>query len=170
MKTRVKLFLFSIFVLTSWTAMADLRIAVVDIDRAIIASDYAKTELKKLQEDTTFKANLDKYSQLREQLQSHQKEASANNLTWSSGQKQDFKKELEGKLTDLNKLGQQLDQQRLTVERNIQQQLSPKIKQIMDDMIKEKQLSMLLRSDSLHYRKPEHDLTQELLERLNKAQ
>ncbi len=150
-------------------AVAQQAIAVIDIERAAIQSDYAKNSIKKLQDSDTFKQNLAVYKRLGGEFKAMQKDGQTNGLTWSDEQKAAHTSKLEKKLAEINKIGGQLDSEKAAVERRIQKELTPKIEKIVPEIIKDKKLGLLLNSRAVYFRTPEYDITQELIDRLNKS-
>ncbi len=152
----------------SGVVIAQQAIAVIDIERAAIQSNYAKSSIKKLQESDTFKKNLDLYKRLGGEFKALQNDGKTNGLTWSDEQKAAHTSKLEKKLAEINKVGGQLDSEKAAVERRIQKELTPKIEKIVPEIIKDKKLGLLLNSRAVYFRTPEYDITQELTDRLNK--
>lgn len=149
-------------------AQQNQNIAVIDIEAAAINSDYAKSEIKKLRESKTFKANLTELERLKKEFNSLQEEAKANSLTWSDDQKKAHRKKLKEKVTEVNKVGGQLDAEKAAVDKRIQKELIPKIEEIVPKFIEEKKLGLLINARAAYYRTPDFDITQDLIDRLNK--
>jgi outer membrane protein len=160
--------IFFLVLVFSSLSYAQQNIAVIDIETAAIRSDYAKSEIEKLKQSDTFKKNLDEYNALGKEFQALQKEGQANGLTWSDEQKQAHKKKMEEKVVLLNKIGGQLDAEKAAVDKRIQQELTPRIEKIVPEIIKNKKIDLLLKSQAAYFVIPEYNITQDLIDRLNK--
>jgi outer membrane protein len=166
------LFKKSIFILLlSFTGVtfAQEKIAVIDLEAAAINSDYAKKAIEDLNKSATFKKNRDTHTAITKEIQDMQKDAQANGLTWSDEEKKIFNVKLEEKLKNLKKVRAQIDQERAAVEQQIQKELTPKIEKIIPEIIKEKNLGLLINARAAYFRTPDFDITKDLVDRLNKA-
>ena len=162
------LLLISLLVLITPVAIAQ-KIAVVDINKAATDSDYAQSEINKLLESEDYKKSVERYKNLRAEVESLQKEGKANELTWSEQQKQDQLNKIRGRIKELKVLGGEIDNAKLAVNRRYMQELAPQMKQIIKEMVTEKKLDLLLSAEAAYYKAPASDITQELTERLNKS-
>ena len=70
-------------------------------------------------------------------------------------------------MTILKKIGNKLDSEKAAVENRIQKELTPKIEEIIPQIIKDKKLGLLVNARAAYFRTPEFDVTQELIDRLN---
>ena len=149
-------------------ALAQQKIAVINIEVAMLNSNYAKASIKVLKESAAYKAKLDEYGRLRKEFQSLNEEAKTNGLTWSDEQKLAHRKKVEAQVQVINKLGGELEAENVAVEKNIQKELTPKIEKIVSEIIKEKELGLLINARAAYFRTPDFDITKDLVERLNK--
>jgi len=169
MSTFFKSLTFLCVISFSAISLAQQSIAVVDIEGAVANSNYAKEARKKLENSATFQKKRARYNALGKELKSMEKEAQTNGLTWSNEQKKSHNKTAQGKLAEINKIGNQLESEISQINKKMAKDLNPKIDEIIKSIIKEKQLGILLKAQTVHYATPQYDISKELLDRLNKA-
>lgn len=167
--SRTMLSVLVLIALTPVLAHAQQNIAIIDIEGAALNSEYAKQQRKILEQNESFKQKRTQYSELGKNLQGMEQDAKTNGLTWSQEQKKAHNSEAKSKLNELNKLGQELDAEVKKMNATIAKELNPKIDAIVKAMLKEKNIGLLLKPNTVHFASPGFDLTPELLERLNKA-
>lgn len=153
----------------SAVSFAQANIAVIDIDGAVANSNYAKEARKKLENSESFQKKRARYSELGKELKTMEKNAQTNGLTWSDEEKRNHNKAAKEKLSEINKIGNQLDSEISQINKQMAKDLNPKIDEIVKSIIKEKQLGILLKAQTVHYATPQFDITKELLDRLNKS-
>jgi len=158
-----------LFLFTAPFAVAQ-KIAVINIDKAAIESDYAQGEIKNLLESDGYKKQVEAYKGLRAEVEALQKEGKANELTWSEDQNKEQLNKIRSRVNQLQTLGGEIENAKSVVNRRLLKELTPKLKKIINDMILEKKLDLLLNAQAAHYVAPGSDLTKELTERLNKLE
>ena len=151
------------------TAYSESNISVIDLNRTLSASNYAQQELQALKSNPEYKKLIDAIKGLQKELGDLQKKGETESLTWSDEQKQQHVSLMQGKFTQFNQLGNQQAEIQKQLERKVEQTLTPKIEEIVNVIIEEKGISLLLTSKAVFYRKPEYDITQEVIDRLNKS-
>lgn len=160
---------FLMLVLLPAMAFAQHKVAVIDLEAAIGRSQYANDELAKLQDDPQFKSDFARYNELGQEIQKLQKQAQTESLTWSNAKKQEQSELIQEKVEDINQIGKRLDSEKAKVERKIQKDMMPLIEKIVPEIIKEKELDVLLNARAVFYRNVDVDITQNLVERLDKV-
>ena len=145
------------------------KIMAVDLDRALLLSDYAQQQLQVLKSNADYKKFSTQAKGLETELAELQKKGKANSLTWSDQQKQDHVALMQGKIDQLRTITRQQTVMRQRAEAKVEQELAPKVETIVNDIIQEKNIGLLIDSKAVHYRTAEFDITKEVVERLNKA-
>ncbi len=154
--------------LSAYTAEAN-NIAVIDIEGAVAKSNYAQKARKDLENSKSFQDMRTRYNELGKQLEAMEKDAKANGLTWSKEQKESHNQSAKEKLLEIKKINRQLDSEVNEINKKMAQELNPRIDTIVNDIIKEKNIGLLLKAGAVHFATPGFDITEELLERLNKT-
>lgn len=141
----------------------------IDLSRALLLSDYAQQKLQGLKTDADYKKLSAQAKTLETELGELQKKGKANGLTWSDQQKQDHVKLMQGKIDQLRGITRQQAVMKQRVEANIEKELAPKVENIVNEIIKEKNIGLLVDSKAVYYRTAEFDITKEVVKRLNAA-
>jgi len=168
MKKNILLFVaFFSFLSSNFVFSEGLNIAVADLDRALRISNYSLKQYKILQADENYKQLIEKINGIREEIESIKKDGETKSLTWSESQKQEHVKKGQKKVAEINNLASQELSVRRRLDSSIHQELTPQVEKIVNDIIEEKSIGLLLKSQSVHFYTPTFDITEEIVKRLN---
>ncbi|MBX2807501.1 MAG: OmpH family outer membrane protein [Cellvibrionaceae bacterium] len=156
-----------LLLMPSGKVLAQQTIAVMSIENAIIASDYAQQQLQALEKTELIQNRLKKFNALNKELQDLQKTILANELTSSAEEKESQQKQFKEKLDERNVVGKNLELEKQALLRKIQQQLLPRVNDIVPKIVEEKKIDMLVDANAVHFVAEPYNLTQELINRLN---
>jgi len=163
----VVLVLVSILSLASVTVAAETKIAVIDIQQAMFASDYAQNSVKVAQESADFVALRAKAEGSAADLQSLGKEAETKRLTWSAEQVTAQQKKMSYAKADYDLAVQKIQGEQKQLQQKIMQELSPQFQEALAQVVQEEGITLLLRSESVIVASPENRLTAKVIDRLN---
>ena len=163
----VVLVLVSIVSLASVTVAAETKIAVIDIQQAMFASDYAQNSVKEAQESADFVALRAKAEGSAADLQSMGKEAETKRLTWSAEQVTAQQKKMSYAKADYDLAVQKIQGEQKQLQQKIMQELSPQFQEALAQVVQEEGITLLLRSESVIVASPENNLTAKVIDRLN---
>ncbi|MFM1604819.1 MAG: OmpH family outer membrane protein [Porticoccaceae bacterium] len=163
----VVLVLVSILSLASVTVAAETKIAVIDIQQAMFASDYAQNSVKEAQESADFVALRAKAEGSAADLQSMGKEAETKRLTWSAEQVTAQQKKMSYAKADYDLAVQKIQGEQKQLQQQIMQELSPQFQEALAQVVQEEGITLLLRSESVIVASPENNLTAKVIDRLN---
>lgn len=161
------LVVFISFLSSSFVFSEGLNIAVADLDRALRISNYSLKQYKILQADENYKQLIEKINGIREEIESIKKDGETKSLTWSESQKQEHVQKGQKKVAEINNLANQELSVRRRLDSSIHQELTPQVEKIVNDIIEEKSIGLLLKSQSVHFYTPTFDITEEIVKRLN---
>lgn len=147
------------------SAAAELKVAVLDTQRALVESEEAKillqqaqTELQK--EETEVKALGEDIVQLQEKLKT-------DGEVMSATEQRKLQKDIEDKQIDyqflVNKLQKEVNDRR----QELLQQMVPKIDKVLRDLIEIEGYDMIMERANLRYVNSKHDITRKVTEMLN---
>jgi len=151
--------------LTAGAAAAELKIAVLDTQRALVESEEAKKLVERInrelqQEEADAKKLNDEVRGLQEKL-------AKDGEVMSASEKRKVTKDIEDKQIDLqfmvNKLQKELNDRR----QELLQQMVPKVDAVLKDLIELEGYDLILERGSLRYANPKHDITRKVTEKLN---
>jgi len=156
-----------LFLLTlgAGVASADLKIAVLDTQRALVESEEAKILLKHAQEE--LQKEEDDVRSLGEEILALQEKLKKDGEVMSAIEQRRMTKDIEDKQIDyqflVNKLQKQVNDRR----QELLQQMVPKIDKVLKDLIEIEGYDMIMERGNLRYVNTKHDITRKVTERLN---
>lgn len=144
---------------------ADLNIAVLDTQRALVESEEAKTLVEKINRE--LKQEEADAKKLSDEIRGMQEKLNKDGEVMSASEKRKIQKSIEDKQIDLqfmvNKLQKELNDRR----QELLQQMVPKVDAVLKDLIELEGYDFILERGSLRYANPKHDITRKVTEKLN---
>ncbi len=153
----------------SMGAVAQGKVVIFNMQAAIENTSAAKQRLQALEADSTYAAMRAKYEGLRAEMMALEKDAQTNNMTWTTAQKQDYVKQVEYKKADLKLVVEKLKAEQGAVVQRIRQEMVPKAKTALNQLVVAEGLGLVLDSSVAYYAGAEFDITAKVTEMLNKA-
>ena len=151
--------------LASGTAAAELKIAVLDTQRALIESEEAKALLQKAQAE--LQQEEDTVRKLGEEIVALQEKAQKDGEVMSATEQRELAKQVEDKQIDYQFLVNKLQKQVQDRRQELLQQMVPKIDAVLRDIIEVEGYDMIMERGSLRYVNSKHDITRKVTEKLN---
>jgi len=146
-------------------AAAELKIAVLDTQRALVESEEAKVLLEKAQKD--LQKEEDEVRTLGESIVALQEKMKTDGEVMSAPEQRKMQKEIEDKQIDyqflVNKLQKEVNDRR----QELLQQMVPKIDKVLKDIIEIEGYDVIMERANLRYVNPKHDITRKVTEKLN---
>lgn len=144
---------------------AELKIAVLDTQRALMESEEAQGLLAKAAEE--LRTEESSLKALGEEIVGMQDKLKTDGEVMSASEQRKMQKDIEDKQIDYqfraNKLQKEVNDRR----QEILQQLVPKMNAVMEDLIELEGYDMIMERGSLRYVNPKHDITRRVTEKLN---
>ncbi len=165
MRNLKALVLISLMSVVSVSAQAEDKIAVIDIQRALFASDYAQSRVKESLETADFVALKAKAEGSAADLKAMSEEA--KRLTWSAEQVAAHQKKMSYAKADYDLAVQKIQGEQKQLEQQIPQELAPQFQEALSQVVKEEGVTILLRAESVIVAGPENNLTAKVVDRLN---
>lgn len=153
----------------SGIALASDKVAVFDLQTAILSTEVAKQRVQELQSNAEFAAMQAKFESLRVDLQGLAKDAETNGMTWSQEQQAEHRKKIEYKRADLELAAKKLQAEKNAAVKRIMQELAPKAKTVLNQMITAEGIGLVLDSKVAYYADASFDITAKVTDKLNKA-
>lgn len=151
--------------LAAGSAAAELKIAVLDTQRALIESEEAQQLLKTAQFDLEGEQN--KVNALGQEIQTLQEQLQKDAEVMSPAEQRKRAAEIEDKRMqyqfEVNRLQKQVQDRR----QELLQQMAPKIDAVLQDLIELEGYDVILQRGSLLYANSKHDITRKVTEKLN---
>ena len=160
-----RLVLLPALLLAAGSAFADMKIAVVNVQRAIGECNEGKAMIAKIESDTA--SDQTEIKKLGTDITAMQDKFNKNRDVMSDAEKGKLQKEIEDKQIDyqfrVNKL------QKLVNERqqDILQQMAPKLDAVLKDVIAQDQYDLVIHRQNVLFVDPKYDITAKVTEKLN---
>lgn len=152
---------------SSVVVAAEDKIAILDVQQAMFASDYAQSRVKQSIESADFVALKAKAEGSAADLQAMSKEAEAKRLTWSAEQAGSHQKRMSYAKADYDLAVQKIQDEQKQLQQQVLQDLSPIFQQALSEVIEEEGVTLLLRAESVLSASAENNLTAKVVDRLN---
>jgi outer membrane protein len=165
----LKVVIFSLVALMSVSAMAETKVAVLDFAQAVFKSDIAIKRIESLKSESNLATMQAEYDAKISDVKKLQKDAETNSMTWSAEQNADAQKKMEYFRADLELIGRKIQAEQKAVQQSILQEVQPLASKELEALVKEEGINILLHSDSTIWQDPSADITNKLIDRLNKV-
>ena len=164
-KRFAQLALFGLCLGAAVLASAELKIAVLDTQRALVSSEEAKALLKQAQAD--LKKEEDEVNTLGEEIQQLQERLQTDGEVMGPTERRRVEKGIEDRRLDyqfkVNKLQKALEDRR----QDLLQVMVPKVDAVLKDLIELEGYDLILERANLRYVNTKHDITRRVTEKLN---
>lgn len=154
-----------ILMMLSTGALAQVRIAVVDINLAALKSEEARIRGEKLK--ASFGQEEADLIALRNSIQKLEEKRQKDSAVMGGEELRKLEQEINDKKMDLNFKGQKLQQRGKEANQELQQVMGPKVEKAMKSIIDEKKYDLILRREAAIWIEDKYDLTDELTKRIN---
>ena len=143
------------------------EIAVVDIQLAILNSTYGQSQLNALGADPEFAQLLSTARSLEADIASLDSQAQAEASNWTNERFQQYTRNREFKLADLQLASQKLQSERERVIGEVIDAMNDQAIAALEEIIAEQNISILLRESAVYSADAEHNVTGLLIEKLS---
>ena len=148
-------------------AFSEDKIAVIDMQQAMFASNYAQNMAKEASESADFVALRAKAESSAADLQSMAKEAETKRLTWSTEEAAAHQKKMSYAKADYDLAVQKIQGEQQQLQQKIMQELTPQFQEALSEVAKGEGITLLLRRESVIIADPKNDLTAKVVDKLN---
>ena len=149
-------------------AAAELKIAVLDTQRALIESEEAQALLAQAQQE--LQGEQDQLQALNDEIVALNEQLQKDGEVMSPAEQRRITKEIEDKQIDLQFLGNKLQKEVNDRRQELLQQMVPKIDVVLQDLIELEGYDMIMERSQLRYVNSKHDITRRVTEKLNEKQ
>ena len=163
-----KLTIMFMLLFAAGAAAAELKIAVLDTQRALIESEEAQALLAQAQQE--LQAEQDQLQSLNDEILALNEQLQKDGEVMSPAEQRRIQKEIEDKQIDLQFLGNKLQKEVNDRRQELLQQMVPKIDVVLKDLIELEGYDMIMERGSLRYVNSKHDITRRVTDKLNEKQ
>lgn len=164
LKVALVMLVFSVPTL-SW---AQGKIAVVDVQGAILQTDVAQKRLGEVRDQADYKKNKAEYDRLKSEGDALLKTAQKDAAVMSEEQKKATQTKLSGLQEDLEQVVGKLQQAEQGAGQALLQEMGPKMQEVLRDIIKEEKIGLLLTRNAVVHAEESYSITAKVTEKLNK--
>jgi len=148
-------------------AFAQGKIAVVNLQEAILQSDQAQARLNEVRDQEDYKADKEEFDSLQEELDQLVKDFQKDAAVMSQEQQLSARKRLASKQADLEHVTGKLQQAEQAAGQALLQQLSPAVQEVLRDLIATEGIGLLLQRQSVIHADPGYSITAKVTDKLN---
>lgn len=153
--------------LTSTGALAQGKVAVVNLQEAILQSDAAQARLSDVRAEEGYKADKDEFDRLKDDLDKLVKEFQKDVAVMSQEQQLAARKRLASKQADLEHVTGKLQQAEQAAGQQLLQEMSPMVQEVLRDLISTEGIGLLLQRTSVIHADPGYSITAKVTDKLN---
>lgn len=146
------------------------KIAVLDQEGAIFATEEAQKRIKALNANPEFDSGKKEYEKLGKEYEAMVKQFQKDAAVMSADQQEAQRKKLGEKSSDLEHIGRKLQAMRQDVLQNLMQEMEPKFGKAVTDLIKSENIGLLLNArGTVIHADNYYNITPKVTDALNKA-
>ncbi len=169
MPTSFKFVLFITALALPSLGWAQGKIAVVDLQEAILQSDSAQKALESVRSQTDYSEDKEEFDRIQDELESLVKEFQNDAAVMSQEQQMAARKRLASKQADLEHVTGKLQQAEQQAGQAILQQMSAEVQEILRDLIQSEGIGLLLQRQAVIHADPGYSITAKVTDKLNQA-
>ncbi len=145
------------------------RIAVVDIQRAILLTEKARAKLEDLKKQADFKANLESIESLQKEYETMVEKYTKDRAVMSAEKREEEERRILDKQQDMKYVASKLQQAEKEYVQSVVQEFGGSTEEVLKNIVKEQNIGLLLRSDgrAVLHADESYDITEQVVERLN---
>lgn len=146
---------------------AEGKIAVFDLQTAILQTDAAQERLKELRGEDEYKKNKAEFDRIKSEgealVQSYQKDSAI----MSDEQKATAQQKINSMQEDLEHVAGKLQQSEQVAAQAMFQEMGPKVQEILREIIEKEGVGLLLQRQAVIHAEPSYSLTAQVTDKLN---
>jgi len=143
------------------------KIAVVNVEQAILQSDVAQGRLAQVRSEEGYKADKEEFDRLKEDLDKLVKDFQKDAAVMSQEQQLAARKRLASKQADLEHVAGKLQQAEQATGQALLQEMSPMVQDVLRELITTEGIGLLLQRGSVIHADPGYSITAKVTDKLN---
>ena len=142
-----KLFVALVLLGNSFLAQAEGKIAVINIDQAILNTDFAKAKIKSFEADPEFKKYIDEVNEIQQDGIELTEKYKKNEMAMSAAEKSDLESKIKIKQADLEHVVKTIQQIKAELIRELQGEMQSKAMTAVQEVVEAEGIGLLLNSN-----------------------
>jgi outer membrane protein len=147
--------------------LAQGKVAVVNVEQAILQTDAAQGRLAQVRSDESYKADKSEFDRLKEDLDQLVKDFQKDAAVMSQEQQLAARKRLASKQADLEHVAGKLQQAEQATGQALLQEMSPMVQEVLRELISTEGIGLLLQRGSVIHADPGYSITAKVTDKLN---
>jgi outer membrane protein len=148
-------------------AQAQGKIAVVDLQAAILQTDMAQQRIAAVRAQEDYKSDKDEFDRLKAEFDDLVKQLQNDMAVMSQEQQLAARKRLQSKQADLEHVTGKLQQAEQAAGQALLQEMSPKVQEVLRELITTEGIGLLLQRGSVIHADAGYSLTAKVTDKLN---
>lgn len=148
-------------------AVAQGKIAVVDLQEAILQTDLAQKRLQEIREEDDFKADRAEFEKLKKELDDLVKKFQKDAAVMSQEQQAAARQKLASKQADLEHVVGKVQQTEQAAAQALLQEMGPKVQEVLRELITTDGIGLLLQRGAVIHADPSYSITAKVTDKLN---
>ncbi len=144
------------------------KIAVIDMQRAILSTDEAKDRLKKLRSDKDYTASRKEAQALSAEVEAMTKALQKDMAILSNEQRQHKGEKIQAKRADIEHLARKLQSAEEKLVKELVMEVRPLLKDAISELIDKENIGLLLDRQATHHVGAGYDVTAKVTDKLNR--
>ena len=146
---------------------AEGKIAVVDVQDAILQTDIAQTRINEVREQEDYKKNKAEYDRLKSEGEALLKKFQKDAAVMSQDQKVAAQQKLGSMQEDLDHVTGKLQQAEQGAGQALLQEMAPKVQEVLREIIEKDGIGLLLQRQAVIHAEPSYSITVQVTDKLN---
>ena len=167
MNTTILRTLAAVVLLLPASVLAQGKIAVVNLQEAILQSDQAQARMAEVRSQEDYTADKEEFDRLQQELDQLVKDFQKDAAVMSQEQQLAARKRLASKQADLEHVTGKLQQAEQAAGQQLLQQLSPAVQEVLRELIATEGIGLLLQRQSVIHADPGYSITAKVTDKLN---
>ncbi len=148
-------------------AMAQGKIAVVNLEEAILQTDLAQQRLTEFEKNEDFTSDKNEFENLREELDKLVQDFQRDQAAMSEDQMVAARQKISSKNSDLEYVAKKLQTLQQQNAQRVFQELAPKAREVLRDIITTEQIGLLLQQQGVIHADLGYSITAKVTDKLN---
>lgn len=150
-------------------ALAQGKIAVVNLEQAILQTDYAQKRLDEVRSQSDYKSDKAEFDKLKNEFDKLLKDYQKDAAVMSQEQQLSARKKIQSKQSDLEHVTGKLQQAEQSAGQALLQEMSPKVQEVLRDLISSEGIGLLLQRTSVIHADAGYSITAKVTDKLNQS-
>ncbi len=159
----------ALLTMTAGLSLAAEKIAVLDVQAAILNSDVAQERLKAMREQKEFKANIKEVEKLQEEHNDLVAKLKKDSAVMSQEQMKAQTEKISEKRADIEHVYRKLKASEQKLMQDVVQELGPKLQEVVNKMIKDDKIGMILDAKATLHVTNDYNITAKVTDKINQA-